>query len=103
MHQHFYGMKKKMKIPKSLQIAGQKWKVMHGIEDSNNMGETDYLKNIIYLDSRLPQTQKESVLFHEIICHTLGTTFANEKNGHALLDHLSAQIYATLKDNKFIK
>lgn len=66
------------------------------IADLDDMGKTDRGKNTITLDKTLPKDQLEATFIHEIF-HTI-----NNELDHALLDSLSEQWYAVLKDNKWI-
>jgi hypothetical protein len=77
-----------------LKIGGHKYKVI--FTDLDDMGKTDRVKNIIYIDKSLPKSQQEATLVHEIF-HTL-----NNELDHPLLDSLSEQWFSVLKANQWI-
>lgn len=88
-----------MKIPKQLKIGAHTYKVEvtdSGL-DLGDYGELDIETNTIKISSKLPQTNKESTLIHEIM-HAINTTL-----DHELLDSLAEQVYQVLKDNKLLK
>jgi len=84
-----------MKIPKKLKIGGHivSIRLSDDIEDN---GFSDSQRNEIVLNKKLPQSQLEATLIHEIF-HFLNTTIK-----HDLLDSLSEQFYQVMKDNKLI-
>lgn len=84
-----------MRIPKKLKIGGH-WVTVRLSGDIEDNGISDTEKNEIILNKRLPQSQLEATLIHEVF-HFLNTTIK-----HDLLDSLSEQIYQVLKDNKLI-
>ena len=91
-----------MKIPKHLKIGGHTIKIVMSNKEED-CGNFDVFKNEITLSSKLPQSQQEATLIHEIF-HALNTTFDNGHNfSHSLLDSLSEQFYAVLSDNKLLK
>lgn len=88
-----------MNIPKTLKIGGHIYKVEitdKGLNEED-YGELDMETNTIRINSKIPKTNQESTLLHEIL-HALNTTL-----DHELLDSLSEQMYQVLKDNKLIK
>ncbi len=88
-----------MVIPKTLRIGGHTYKIVFTTLE-NELGKCDYDKCIIYIEKDMVQSQKEATLIHEIF-HALNSTM-DEGLGHMLLDSLSEQFYAVLKDNKLI-
>jgi len=91
-----------MKIPKKLKIGAHEFIVEEKEIEDKACGYTSFIKARITIDSRLPQTQKESTLIHEIL-HTLNTTLDDDRLGHSLLDSLAEQLYQVLKENKLLK
>ncbi len=88
-----------MKIPTKVKIGGHTYKIVFTTLE-NELGKCDYDKCIIYLEKNMEQSQKEATLIHEIF-HALNSTM-DDGLGHMLLDSLSEQFYAVLKDNKLI-
>ncbi len=88
-----------MKIPSKIKIGGHTYKIVFTTLE-NELGKCDYDKCIIYLEKDMEQSQKEATLIHEIF-HALNSTM-DEGLGHMLLDSLSEQFYAVLKDNRLI-
>lgn len=88
-----------MVIPKTLRIGGHTYKIVFTTLE-NELGKCDYDKCIIYIEKDMVQSQKEATLIHEVF-HALNSTM-DEGLGHMLLDSLSEQFYAVLKDNKLI-
>lgn len=88
-----------MIIPKKLKIGGHEYKVIVSTENlgADDYGELDMETNTISISPRIPQTNKESTLIHEIM-HAINTTL-----DHELLDSLSEQLYQVLKDNNLLK
>lgn len=92
-----------MKIPKQLKVGGHTIKVTLDDGDKEECGSYDVFKNEITISPKLPKSQQEATLIHEIF-HVLNTTFENGHNfSHALLDSLSEQFYQVLSDNKLLK
>lgn len=81
------------KIPTKLKVGGHTYKIIFA--DLEDLGKTDRVKNIIYIDKSLPENQKIVTLFHEIL-HTF-----NNEMPHTLVDSLAEQTYALIKDNKW--
>lgn len=91
-----------MKIPKQLKIGGHIVTIDVSKELSGKNGESIYDKNLIEICKKLPQSQKESTLIHEIF-HFLNSSISDSSMGHSLLDSLSEQFYQVLSDNKLLK
>lgn len=91
-----------MKIPKKLKVGGHIIKVKMMENDSGKYGAFDSSKGEIYICGSVPQTQQEETLIHEIF-HVMNSTFSDTKEGHTLLDSLSAQFYQVLHDNKLLR
>ncbi|HZS47240.1 MAG TPA: hypothetical protein VFC63_19355 [Blastocatellia bacterium] len=88
-----------MNLPKQLKIGGHTYKVEIA-EDSFKdapCGHTDYNDGAIRINKQNTQSEQEQSLIHEAM-HVMNKTL-----NHELLDSLSEQIYAFLKDNKLIK
>ena len=91
-----------MNIPESLKIGGHTIKVQFVSTLPDDVdGEYDNEKLTISISDRLPQSMKESTLFHEIM-HALNGTFDADVTAHALLDSLSEQLYQVFSDNHLI-
>ncbi len=88
-----------MTIPKYLKIGAHD--IVIKIEQSDfepeACGETDYRKNTIVIDGKLPETQQGATLIHEIL------HYINASMDHTLLESLSQQLYQVLHDNKMLK
>jgi len=85
-----------MEIPKKLKIGGHIFKVK--VRDyKEDYGDLDMETSTITINKKLPQTNKESTLLHEIF-HAINTTL-----NHELLDSLAEQLYQVLHDNKLLK
>jgi hypothetical protein len=65
-------------------------------EDDN--GKFDWDTNTITISSRLPKSQRESALIHEIL-HGCNSTWSETELGHIFLDSLSEQLYQIFSDN----
>ena len=88
-------------IPKKLKIGFHIYKVQkvpywEGGDDGD-AGMIDYEKGVIYINSKMPQTEQERTLFHEI-GHSINTVI-----DHTLLESLSEQLYQVLHDNKLLR
>lgn len=79
-------------IPTSLKIGGHLITIKQ-VELEEDNGYYESAENTITINSKLPLSQKESTLIHEIL-HVLNGTLS-----HTLLDSLSEQLYQVLKDN----
>lgn len=94
-----------MKIPSVLRIGGHTIKVfLREIEDDSTVAEYKIHEGTITIDKRLPQSQQEVALIHEIF-HVLNSQFDEDKHyeWHVILESLSQQFYQVLKDNKLLK
>jgi hypothetical protein len=90
-------------IPDSLKIGGHTIKVsVEDLSKENIAGEFDSSKNLIRIAAENTTSQQEATLFHEIF-HVLNSEMGGEGYAHALLESLSQQIYAVLKDNDMLK
>lgn len=91
-----------MRIPKTLKIGGHIFKIENTKRDGV-MGDSDTEKNLITINPKMPKSQQEATLIHEIF-HCLNTTMDGSHNySHALLDSLSEQFYQVLADNKLLR
>lgn len=91
-----------MKIPTSLKIGAHHFKVITNEENPSALGETDWEKGTIKIDASVIQSVKEATLIHEIF-HVMNSTLGGQQYGHALIDSLSEQFYAVLKENNLLK
>lgn len=92
-----------MIIPTALKIGGHNVTVQSDKEmTGENDGEWDSKKNTIRICSTLPESQKGSVLIHEIF-HALNSTFGTSEMAHSLLDSFAEQFYQVLSDNNLLK
>ena len=101
-----------MKIPKTIKIGAHTYKISHRDED----GESDsrfghcFPRNlVIYIDQRVPQSQQEETLIHEV-AHAIADqirAFPNTDNGREdeerVVQGLGHGIYQVLKDNDLLK
>lgn len=83
-------------VPKKLKLGAHTYKIITK-ELDDDFGSIDRLKNIIYIDSRLPDTQLLATLVHEIL-HAL-----NNETQHERVDGLAEQLTQVLVDNKILK
>lgn len=90
-----------MRLPTLLKSGGHQIKVDYSRE-TDGLGEFDCNTNLIKIDKRLTQSQKEAALFHEIF-HAINSTFNLDTTSHLLLDSLSEQLYQVFKDNGLLK
>lgn len=82
-------------IPKKLKLGAHTYKIV-AQELDDDFGSIDRLKNIIYVDKRLPDTQLLATLIHEIL-HSL-----NNETEHEFVDGLAEQLTQVLVDNKIL-
>lgn len=91
-----------MKIPKSIKIGGQNYKViikdLDKSEAQNNCGYCRATDNEIYINTSISQEQQESTLLHEIL-EALNFNYQLELE-HNKIQTLEATLYQVLKDNK---
>ena len=93
-----------MKIPKRLKIGGHIVTVkIVEIPKEDCDGDFSTYGNLIRIDKRLPQSQREVTLIHEIF-HALNSVI-DDKNpaAHSLIESISQQFYQVLKDNKLLR
>lgn len=88
-----------MKIPTKLKIGGHMVTVLE--KEMDDCGTFDDEKMTITINSKMPQSRKESTLIHEIM-HVFNSTLSESREGHSLQDSLAEQLYQVLKDNKLI-
>jgi hypothetical protein len=91
-----------MKIPKKLKIGGHIVKIEQGDFEGDFLGRSDTTENVIKLQDKMCQSQKEATLLHETL-HFLNTTWGDTLLGHIALNSIGEQLYQVLKDNKLIK
>lgn len=65
------------------------------------MGEADIFTNEIKINNKLPQSQQEATLFHEVL-HFLNWTLDSEPMGHIFIESLAEQLYQVLAENKLL-
>ena len=89
-----------MKIPKTLNICGQKFKV--GMKSDRQMKDAIGLcyahKNIMYLQDDLPKDKMGETLIHEVI-HAIEQQM-NLKMTENQVNNLALGLYQFLKENK---
>ncbi|MCK9371003.1 hypothetical protein M0R04_13920 [Candidatus Dojkabacteria bacterium] len=92
-----------MKIPDQLKIGGHIVKVELIDLGESLDGEFDSQKNRIALNSKLPPSQMEASLLHEIL-HACNAGFSGDDSViHVLMESISQQLYQVLKDNDLLK
>ena len=74
-----------------IKIGGITYQVVE--KELEEMGKTDFVKSIIYLDNRLNKDQKSATLIHEIL-HCINNQM-NEKD----VEFLAQALYGIYKDN----
>jgi Zn-dependent peptidase ImmA (M78 family) len=87
-----------MKFPKSLRIGGHTIKVTLCDLPDGIDGEFSTDRNEIRINSKLPKSQRDVSLLHEIM-HALNSEFDKDLQ-HIILESLSQQLYQVLSDNK---
>jgi IrrE N-terminal-like domain len=89
-------------IPSKVKVAGIDYEVheVDGIlERFNTLGQINYHKGIIELDSSLCQTRKEQTFVHELL-HACFKEAGYDEQDEEMIDRVSAVLYQVLKDNK---
>lgn len=84
-----------MNFPKELKILGHHYKIKL-IEGLTSEGSYSTEKSTILINADLPESQRWSTLFHEIL-HTV-----NSELSETDVEFLSQILYCILKDNKYI-
>ncbi len=91
-----------MKIPKSVKIGGQNYKIiikdLNKSECQDNCGYCRTTDNEIYINSSMSQEQQETTLLHEIL-EALNFNYQLDLE-HNKIQTLEATLYQVLKDNK---
>ena len=86
-----------MVLPKRLKIGGHIIKIKivsaNDIPENESPGFWSIDENIIYIEDKLPQSQQEVSLIHEIL-HVF-----NAVSDHEKLEFLAQALYQVLKDN----
>lgn len=94
-----------MKIPKTLKIGGQVYRVLvKDFVDEGNESLCGYAiagDNIIAINHALPQSQQESTFLHEVI-EVVNNNY-ELKLEHPVIQTLEAALYQVLVDNKLLK
>ena len=92
-----------MKIPKTLKIGGHTVKVVlvERVDEHDSDGSWDVDTNTIEISNKLPQSQKEATLIHEIL-HTLNATWGESHMSHSMLAGTAEQLYQVLADNHLL-
>lgn len=88
-------------IPDYIKVAGINYKVQEvdGIlEKFNILGQINYHKGIIELDSELPLDRKEQTFIHEVLHATFKEAGYDEQD-EEMIDRVSMVLYQVLKDN----
>ena len=88
-----------MSLPHLLRIGSHLISVEAKELDGDTFGEFDEFTNTIFINSRLPRSQQEATLIHEII-GVCNPTLHDSELGHMLMESLSQQLYQVLRDNK---
>jgi hypothetical protein len=89
-------------IPSKVKVAGIEYEVheVDGIlERFNILGQINYHKGIIELDSSLCQTRKEQTFVHELL-HACFKEAGYDEQDEEMIDRVSAVLYQVLKDNQ---
>ncbi|WP_077616759.1 ImmA/IrrE family metallo-endopeptidase [Caenibacillus caldisaponilyticus] len=88
-------------IPKKVKVAGIDYEIreVEGIlERFSTLGQINYHKGIIELDSSLCQTRKEQTFIHELL-HACFREAGYEEQEEEMIDRVSSVLYQVLKDN----
>ena len=92
-----------MTIPERLKIGGHEVRVsIESLEKEDCAGDFDQTKNLIRIAAEHTTSQQEATLIHEIF-HVLNSELGGSGYPHALLESLSQQWYAVLKDNDMLR
>jgi IrrE N-terminal-like domain len=89
-------------IPSKVKVAGIDYEVheVDGIlERFNTLGQINYHKGIIELDSSLCQTRKEQTFVHELL-HACFKEAGYDEQDEEMIDRVSTVLYQVLKDNQ---
>ena len=94
-----------MKIPEKIKIGGATYSIVlkhldKSDEGFSRFGETDYLQEIITINSDYPQERQEQTLFHELM-HAVFFESSNseESSDERLVDSTGLMLYQVFKDN----
>lgn len=90
-----------MKIPKKIKIGGHIVKVDCSKELEGCNGKAISCKNVIEICKTVVQSQRESILLHEVF-HFLNPTF-DDGDRHAVMDSVVEQFYQVLVDNNMLR
>jgi hypothetical protein len=91
-----------MVIPKSINILGHAFKIVHlDVSDIDNIGTMDPKHSVIRLSTGMPQSVQESVLMHEIV--EAINSHLELKLEHPQITALSTVIFQVLRENKMLK
>ncbi|WP_425203994.1 ImmA/IrrE family metallo-endopeptidase [Priestia megaterium] len=88
-------------IPDYIKVAGITYKVQEvdGIlEKFNILGQINYHKGIIELDTELPLDRKEQTFIHEVL-HAVFKEAGYDEQDEEMIDRVSMVLYQVLKDN----
>lgn len=89
-------------LPTKLKIGGHQFVVIEkDLGDSKDLGQTDFSKGVISIETDMPETVKWSTLIHEVM-HVMNPTLDSSDLGHSVMESLSEQLYQVLKDNELI-
>jgi hypothetical protein len=89
-------------IPEKVKVAGIEYEIkeVEGIlERFNTLGQINYNKGIIELDSSLCQSRKEQTFVHELL-HACFREAGYEEQEEEMIDRVSTVLYQVIKDNK---
>ncbi|MBN6206375.1 hypothetical protein JYK21_07910 [Ralstonia pickettii] len=89
-------------IPKQVKIAGIEYNVaeIEGINERfNTLGQINYHKGLIELDSDLSQSRKEQTFVHEIL-HGCFLEAGYEEQDEEVINRVGIVLYQVLKDNE---
>lgn len=84
-------------MDQTLKIGGHRVKLtLKDFEGEDRCGDASYLRNEIRINKDLAQSQKEETLIHEVL------HICNTEIDHVVLDSITSQLYAFLKDNHLL-
>ncbi len=91
-------------IPHTVKVAGIKY-IVHEVkginERFNTLGQVNYCKGTIELDSDLCEDKKEQVFVHELV-HAIFEAAGYEEQDEDQVNRLGIVLHQVFKDNKFL-
>jgi Zn-dependent peptidase ImmA (M78 family) len=88
-------------LPKKVKVAGIDIEVIEvdGINERFNvLGQIDYCKSTIEIDSKLSESKKEQTLVHEIL-HACFNESGFEEQDEDMINRVGIVLYQVLKEN----